>query len=182
MKSRYRPLMFVVVAVCLPAVVEHASAQSPQSAEAQQSGAVLTKLADPTYPPLARQAGIVGDVDLMLTIRRDGSVESAVVVSRHPMLKQAALESAQGSQFECGGCGEVVTPYALKYRFQITSRGYPKDCDYTEKQPPAEVDLPHHQVTVSAWAMEICDPASQIIKVRSAKCLYLWRCGTRDED
>ena len=181
MKPRYRSLMLILAAVCLSAAVEHASAQSAQSSDAPQSGVALTKLSDPKYPPLARQARITGDVDLIITIRRDGSVESAAVVSGHPMLKQAALDSAQRSQFECGGCGEAVTSYALKYRFQITSRGYPKDCNYTEKQPPAEVDLSHHQVTVSAWAMEICDPASRILKVRSAKCFYLWRCGTRYE-
>jgi hypothetical protein len=53
-------------------------------------------------------------------------------------------------------------------------------CDPTEKQPPAEVDLLSHQVTVPAWVMGICDPA--VRRVRSAKCLYLWRCGTGDED
>jgi TonB family protein len=172
----------LIVAVCLHAAVEYASAQAAQSPEAPQSGAVLTKLSDPTYPPLAKAARITGDVDLMLTIRRDGNLESAVVVSGHPMLKQAALDSAQRSQFECGGCSEAVTSYALKYRLQIISRGYAKDCDYAEKQPPAEVDLSGHQVTVSAWAMETCDPASRIVKVRSAKCLYLWRCGTREEN
>jgi TonB family protein len=173
MKSGYSSLVLVVVAACLPAVVEHAWAQSPQSSDAGQVGVVLTKLADPTYPPLARQARIMGDVDLMLTIRLDGSVESGIVVSGHPMLKQAALDSAQQSQFECIGCVEAVTSYALKYKFQITSRGYPKDCDYTEKQPPAEVDVSRHEVTVSAWALQICDPASTIFKIRSAKCLYL---------
>jgi TonB family protein len=146
-----------------------------------QGKVVLTKLFEPIYPKLALQARIAGDVDLMLTIRRDGSVESAVFVSGHPMLKQAALDSAQRSQFECGACGETVTSYPLKYRFQITSRGYPKDCDYIEKQPPAEIDIALHQITVSGWAMGICDPASKIFKIRSAKCLYLWKCSTRYE-
>lgn len=182
MKTRYRSLMLVVAAVCSTAAVEHASAQSAQSPDAPQSGVVLTKLSDPTYPRLAQQARIAGDVDLVLAIRRDGSVKSAVVVSGHSMLKQAALDSAQRSQFECRGCGETAPSYALRYRFQIIARGYPKDCDsLNEKQPPAEVDLSHHQVTVSAWAMEICDPASRIFKVRSAKCLYLWKCSIRYE-
>jgi TonB family protein len=180
MKSLCSSLMLAVAVLYLSPVIEHALAQSPQSSEAPQSGAVLTKLSDPMYPPLARQARIAGDVDLMLTIRRDGSVESAVVVSGHPMLKQAALDSARRSQFGCGGCSEAVTSYALKYKFQITSRGYPTDCDYTEKPPPADVDLSRHQVTVYSWGMMICDPAA--VRVRAAKCLYLWRCGTRVED
>jgi len=117
----------------------------------------------------------------MITIRRDGSVESATFVSGHPLLTQGALDSAQRSRFQCAGCSEAVTSYALKYKFQITSRGYPKDCyDPTEKQPPAEVDLSRHEVTVSAWVLGICDPA--VLRVRAAKCLYLWRCGSRAED
>ncbi len=181
MKSRCTSLLLAGVVLYLSPVTERASAQSAQSSESPQNGPVLTKLSDPTYPPLALQARIAGDVDLMLTIRRDGSVESAVFVSGHPMLRPAALDSAKRSQFECGGCGETVTSYPMKYRFVITSRGYPKDCDYTEKQPPAEVDIAGHQITVPGWAMEICDPSSRIFKVRSAKCLYLWKCSTRYE-
>ena len=181
MKDRCSSLMLVVAAVSLSAAVVRASAQNR---EAPASGIVLTKLADPAYPPLARQARIIGDVDLMLAIRRDGIVESAVVVSGHPMLKQAALDSAQRSQFECRGCSEAVNSYALKYTFQITARDPPKDCNtyMEEKHLPAEVDVSRHQVTVSAWEMWTCDPAVRIVKFRSAKCLYLWRCGARDED
>jgi len=181
MKHRLVSLMLSVTAICIFEAVEHASAQSAQTSEAPQTGVVLTKLSDPVYPPVANAAHITGDVDLELIIGRDGRIESAVVVSGHPMLKQAALDSAQRSQFECRSCGEAVNAYTLKYKFQITSRGYPKDCyDPNEKQPSAEVDLSRHQVTVSAWVRGICDPA--VLKVRSAKCLYLWRCGTRDED
>jgi outer membrane biosynthesis protein TonB len=56
--------------------------------------------------PSAGAAGrdFFGDVKLDLSIHRDGSVESADVVSGHAMLKQAALEGARRSQFECRGC------------------------------------------------------------------------------
>ena len=182
MDQRLALLMFVVAGAFLAADINLAAAQAVQPPEAPQTGAILTKLSPPIYPALARQARIDGDVELRIGVRLDGGVESAVIENGHPMLAPAALESAQKSKFECRGCRDAVTSCALKYKFQITSRGYPKDCDYAEKQPPAEVDLSHHQVTVSAWAMQICDPASRIIKVRSAKCLYLWRCGTRDED
>jgi hypothetical protein len=179
MRPHCRSLTCVVAAVL--ATVEHASSQSTQPSDSPQSRVTLTKLSEPTYPPLARQARIIGDVDLILAIRRDGSVESAVAVNGPPMLKQAALDSAQRSQFECVGCVEAATSYPLRYKFQITSRGYPKDCyDPTERQPPAEVDLLSHRVAVPAWVVGICDPA--VRRVRSAKCLYLWRCGTGDEE
>jgi TonB family protein len=186
MKHRWASLILAVAVACFLGSVKYASAQSAQSSETRQVGALLTKLSDPTYPRLALQARIAGDVDLMLTIRRDGSVESAVVVSGHPLLRQAALDSAQKSQFECRVCGEAGTSYALKYEFQIVPRDPPrglKDCEtQEEKQPPAELDVSRHQVTVVSWGIWTCDPAGRILKIRSAKCLYLWRCGTRDED
>jgi TonB family protein len=157
------------------------STPAPSEAEAQ---AVLSKLAPPAYPPLARQARISGDVDVKLVIRRDGRVESAVVVSGHPMLTQAALNSAEQSQFECHNCVEAAMSYTLKYRFQIIDRGPPKDCEHTptETQPPAEMDASRHQVAVSAWEIWTCDPVatSRQLRFRSPKCLYLWRCGHQD--
>lgn len=177
MKHSCSALICLAMATCLT-IVGYGAAQVTQNADSPKSGALLTKLYDPTYPPLARQARITGDVDVMLTIRRDGSVESAVVVSGHPMLREAALVSAQQSQFECGRCG-TGTSYELKYKFQLTA---PANCESrNEKQPAAEVDLSRHQVTVSSQVMQICDPAARILKVHSAKCLYLWRCSTRYE-
>ncbi len=182
MRLSIASLVFFAALPALSPRCSRVAAQAVPSLAAPQVGAVLTRLLDPTYPPSARQAHIIGDVELMLAVRRDGSVESAVVVSGHPMLRQAALDSVQQSQFVCEGCGEAVTRYALKYSFQLTSLGFPKDCDtQNAKQLPAEVGLSRHQVTVPAWAMVICDPAARLLKVRSAKCLYLWRCSTRDE-
>ena len=162
-------------------LVGHALAQSAQSPALPANEPILTKLSEPTYPRLAEQARIEGDVDVILTIRGDGTIESATVSSGHAMLRQAALDSARQSQFECRPCAEPGSTYALKYKFRIISRGYPKDCDI-EKDPAAVVDNARHEVSVSGWAMMICDPSTTIVRVRSAKCLYLWRCGTRDED
>jgi protein TonB len=75
----------------------------------------MVRLVNPIYPPLARQARITGEVELKLGIRRDGSVLSAVAVNGHPMLTQAALNSAQQSAFECRGCEDEVTSYSLVY-------------------------------------------------------------------
>jgi hypothetical protein len=72
---------FLVVAVCavgalygeLPAIAQDAPAQSTVSAGTQQTGVVLVKLSPPVYPPLARQARIMGDVEIQLSIRKDGA-------------------------------------------------------------------------------------------------------------
>jgi outer membrane biosynthesis protein TonB len=71
-----------------PSQNPYARAATPT--ETPQTGVVLTKLSPPIYPPLARQARITGDVKIQLTIRQDGSVDSAALFSGHPMLAQAA--------------------------------------------------------------------------------------------
>jgi TonB family protein len=114
----------------------------------------LTNLSSPVYPPLARQARIMGDVTIQIHIRKDGKVESAEVVSGPAMLKQAALESAQKSTFECEGwssgvfvvgCRDAVTSFTLIYTFGIRDDLDGLDCTIT--------------------------------RARSRKCLYLWACG-----
>jgi TonB family protein len=82
-------------------------APTDASVPAAAAGVLLVKLSPPAYPPLARQARIMGDVRIQLAIRRDGSIESSEVVSGHPRLKHEALESAQQSEFECGGCSDT---------------------------------------------------------------------------
>jgi hypothetical protein len=41
------------------------------------------------------------------------------------------------------------------------------------------MDTSKHEVIISAWPTWTCDPSVELIKVRSVKCLYLWRCGVR---
>jgi TonB family protein len=101
-------------------LTQNALAQAAVSGETLQNGVVLT-LSPPLYPPLARQARIMGDVKLRLGIRRDGTVATAEVISGHPMLQQAALESAKKSAFLCQGCSEGVTTYFLTYTFGLWS-------------------------------------------------------------
>jgi TonB family protein len=181
MKQRFVWLL-VLIAGVWSSTVGPASGQSVPPSETPQTGLILARLSPPFYPALARQARIQGDVEVTVGVRQDGSVESAVIASGHPILAPAALESAKKSKFECHECSEAVTSYALAYKFQITPRDPPKDCDaQAETQPPAEMDPSRHQVTVSDWAMWTCDPAMRVFKVRSAKCFYLWRCSRRYE-
>jgi len=108
---------FATVAACL--LVVAANSQTQQPAATQESGVVLTKLLAPTYPPLARQARITGDVKIRVGIRPDGSVASAEVISGHAMLKQSTLESVQKSTFGCEKCTDAVTFHTLTYTFGL---------------------------------------------------------------
>jgi TonB family protein len=87
--------------------------------DSPQAGVVLTKLVQPIYPPLARATRTTGDVDLLVTIRQDGALDSVVVLSGHPLLKESAVTSAQQSQFECRRCIEQLTKYRLVYTFDV---------------------------------------------------------------
>ena len=119
-----------------------------EPSEALQEGIVLAKLSPPIYPPLARTARIIGDVQIELSIRRDGSIESTKVVSGHPLLKYAALDSAQKSIFDCHNCRADGNTYALTYSFRFRDDKFP--CG------KVEIDKEWH--------------------VRSLNCLYLWKC------
>jgi TonB family protein len=150
--------------------------------QAPQENAVLVSLSHPVYPPLARQANIYGDVRVAVTVRPDGKAE-VTFESGHPMLKQAALDSAQLSRFECRGCNSTVS-YHLIYSFRLTQGN---DC-CSAMSVPARVTLEPQSsdqnaqlqtlITITADEICLCDPAVQLTKKsRSLKCLYLWRCS-----
>ena len=172
-------ILSVVVLSALCGLVQRTLAQG-SSADETKPEVVLTELSPPVYPPLARAARITGDVELQLLIRKDGVVDTAQVVSGHPLLRQAAVDSAQKSQFECRGC-QGITTYFLTYTFVIGDECHnAPDCSAVGERPPEIRHWPNHvAVTVDPWCT--CDPAGEITRIRwrSARCLYLWRCGSR---
>ncbi|MEK6410043.1 MAG: energy transducer TonB [Acidobacteriota bacterium] len=54
----------------------------------------------PSYPPLAVQIRLQGDVAVEIIIAPDGRVETARVISGHPILATSAREAAMGWRFE----------------------------------------------------------------------------------
>ena len=174
-----RTLIWIALGLALLAPNESAQTQTP-SESPRGSAASPRKLCPPIYPALARQARITGDVRIRLLLRKDGSVESAEIVDGHPMLKQAAMESAQKSTFECGGCNETRIPYSLVYSFEIRDGcHFGPHCERLDSDELVITQSPG-RVVVSAPSLCTCDPAAALIKIRSARCLYLWRCGQRE--
>jgi len=53
----------------------------------------------PTYPPLARAAGVEGVVILEAVIAEDGSVRDVRVLRSNPLLEAAALEAVRQWRF-----------------------------------------------------------------------------------
>ncbi len=83
----------------------------------------IVQLSAPKYPPLPRSARISGDVKLELHLRTDGTVSSVRILSGHPLLAPAAVESAKASRFVCYGC-VLPTTYIFTYTF-----GFREDSD-----------------------------------------------------
>ncbi len=54
----------------------------------------------PTYPPIARNAGVQGNVTLDVVIDKVGNVSQAKAVSGPPMLRQAALDAVRQWKYE----------------------------------------------------------------------------------
>src|ERR1700723_821577 len=84
-----------------------ATAVSARNAQSPQAEAILTTLSKISYPSLARQTRVTGNVELTISVKADGAIQSIDIVSGHPLLTRAALDSAQQSTFECRKCGEM---------------------------------------------------------------------------
>lgn len=183
MNATVRDLYFCLIVALLCILVPSASsAQNQPRQERGQPAVTMTRLSAPIYPLVARQARISGEVRIQLQLRKDGSVESTKVTDGHPMLAQAAMESAQKSQYACYGCGETPTPYSIIYGFNLLSScHFGPHCSVLDSEQP-RVEQSAGRVTVTAEALCTCDPTVTRVrvKIRSSECLYLWKCGHRD--
>jgi len=143
--------------------------QSPAQSATGVEKVVIGKLFQPVYPPVAKQARVTGNVELILEIRKDGSIESASVVSGHPLLQQAALYSARRSQFECKNCGEGVHTLQMLYSFQLGPTSYCTEgppiakSDEQQESYPRVTQFQNH-ITLVDQPVGTCDPAVAIEK------------------
>jgi Gram-negative bacterial TonB protein C-terminal len=174
--------MFYVLAI-LTFSATCTRAQTP-APNAPQPEVVLTKLGPITYPIIARTAHITGDVGVDVEINKDGTVKMATAVSGPPLLYRVALQSARESRFECRNCSAGVTPYRMLYRFRLIDGeigncppGSVKPSPYPANQTfPVITQAGNHVIVVDRTPPCYAD-VEGVKKVRSWKCLYLWRCG-----
>lgn len=160
----------VLNALLLTVAASALVAGSPQS-----PGVSLLKVQPLDYPSVARSIGVTATVIVEVLVRPDGSVLSARAVSAPPLLQEAAVRSARLSVFLCRDCTEPATPIRLSYSFRLSPN---PDCLKCIGKQPTTVTFSGNDVCVNA-ALDCsmtCDPAL----VRSARCLWLWRCGLSD--
>jgi TonB family protein len=136
---------------------------------------LIEKLPPAVYPPIARAARVSGQVQISLTLHPDGTIASAEVLSGPVLLRQAALEAVKQTHFECKNCSSDLTGFTLAYRFELVD-GTPCSAPY-DSYP--RMTYAENSITVQQDVPWLCDPAGTVskIRIRSAKCLYLWKCG-----
>jgi TonB family protein len=137
----------------------------------------IVKLQTPTYPAMAVAARVWGDVILSVTLSTDGTPALVTVDSGPPMLRQAAVESATHSRFQSDSKNENG-PYRLTFKFVLDAT---RKCDDERDSSYPRVRSESNVITVAEQPVPICDPSVVIesIRFRSAKCLFLWKCGSR---
>jgi len=174
---------YVVASIAISSALSVESpAQNVSASESGATGVALTKLSPPVYPSLARKTCVTGDVDLTINVLQDGSVASALVISGHPLLQEAALQSAEQSKFKCRKCSEATTAFHLIYTFQlVSSQGCRTANELGPNKSQQDQPFPHlgqsgNHVTVVDQPLITGAPAPDRSKARSVKCLYLWKC------
>ena len=100
MKRYWGSLIAMIFAACIVTV---AQADNPE----------LVSSNIPFYPPLARQARIMGTVKLAFTLpASSGEPSDVVVISGHPVLKSAAVENVKTWRFR--------NTYAVGRKYETT--------------------------------------------------------------
>lgn len=142
---------------------------------AQAPNLAVMKVEAAVYPPMALAARVYGDVVLNVTLTSDGNVGAATVQSGPPMLRQAAIDSARRSQYQSNPQIRAGV-YQLVYRFVLEQT---TKCQHDASYP--RVKHEGNVVTITEQNVPICDPAAAVerVRFRSAKCFYLWRCGSK---
>lgn len=134
----------------------------------------------PQYPQMARVANIDGPVTVKFVFGANGSIE-VKESSGHPILVQAAIESLKASKLVCDGCGQNEPEFSVVFDFKFA--GEESQNSELNNSSGAALDSPNHVTiitTVFTERLAITDPRGIVTKrVRSVRCLYLWKCATR---
>jgi TonB family protein len=131
----------------LPVLVLACSLLSAQSAPPEP---ILKSAGQPQYPALARVAHIEGEVRLEFVLNQSGEPSSVTVISGHPMLAPAAVETVKSWKFEFP---ENAFQEGRKYETTFVYKQVKKEIE-RENQPQFNVAVnTFHRVEITAtWA------------------------------
>jgi protein TonB len=84
--------------------------------------ALLIHRVEPRYPPMAKQIGLQGKVELRAIIGRDGAIHSLEILSGHPILAKAAVDAISEWRYQPtilnGEAWEVETRITVIFTLQ----------------------------------------------------------------
>jgi len=132
--------MLILATLSISICVLAAAAQEPAVTRGEALEHLLTRV-PPVYPPLARQARIMGSVQLTLSIDEKGNVTDVKVDSGHPMLTGSAVDAARQWKFRPFTADDepvevtaaVLINFTLNYSPEDLERGFQTDYPYQMK-------------------------------------------------
>lgn len=173
-----------IVLLALISLTVLASSQSPTSETKSDPTVVIAELSPPSYLPIAREARVIGDVVVAVNIRTDGYVDTATVLSGPALLRQTALDSALKSKFKCDGCASFPVSSHIVYKFELgdtigCGQAFSPSSESKPERPYPQVTHTADVVTIYDRPVGTCDMEIDHTRVRSARCLFLWKCAWR---
>jgi TonB family protein len=81
----------------------------------------------PTYPPLAKAARVTGSVVVEVVVDEQGNVASALALTGHPLLKDAATSAARGWRFTPTGVNGSAVRVVGTITFNFALGDKPQD-------------------------------------------------------
>ena len=125
-----------------------------------QSEPILKVPGQPTYPPLARQARIQGQVKLEFVVNQDGEPVSVTTISGHPMLAPSAEAAIWTWRFQIPKSESLEDLHlATTFDYELVDSAP----NYSDSTPPPAVFNSFHHVTVGAIPVLISDAVLTLV-------------------
>jgi len=121
-REQLRGIRFVMLAgVVAAALALPALAEEPLKISRSAAMSAATAKPAPSYPPMAKQLRVEGEVEVKVVINEDGAVDEAATVSGNPILATAALDAAKQWKFtpfksDAGKATKVQTTLSFAFK------------------------------------------------------------------
>jgi TonB family protein len=93
-------MLLVVATVCFATKAVAQAGESPLPLKLEEAKGRLLRRVEPVYPPIAKAAGVEGDLLLEVVIGKDGSVKSTQFIDGPPLLIHAASDAVKRWKYQ----------------------------------------------------------------------------------